>query len=74
MIAERIFKVKTLLDGYVVLCDDGEHHRTTRSLRVLSGVLIKDYVPSRIGRGADDITDTPEGRAFLATVNAQLQK
>lgn len=70
MVAERIYRVRGIV-GHVVLCDDGEYHRTTPSMRILSGVLAHDYVPRRIGRGAEDITDSSEGRALLATANAE---
>lgn len=69
MIAERIYAVKGVA-GYVALCDDGEYHRLTPSMRIMSGILVHDYVPRRIGRGAEDITDTPEGRALLGTANS----
>lgn len=68
MTAERIYTVRGV-SGYVALCDDGEYHRLTPAMRILSGALVHDYVPRRIGRGAEDITDTPEGRVILGTAN-----
>ena len=69
MKAERIFKVRGIV-GFIALCDDGEYHRMTPSMRIQTGVLVHDYVPRRIGRGAEDITDTPEGRVILGTANS----
>lgn len=69
MKAEKIFTVRTI-SGYVALCDDGEYHRLTPSMRIMTGALVHDYVPRRLGRGAEDITDTPEGRVLLGTANA----
>lgn len=68
MNAERVYTVRGIA-GYVVLCDDGEYHRLTPSMRIMTGALVHDYVPRRIGRGAEDITDTPEGRVLIGTAN-----
>lgn len=68
MNANRIFTAKGIT-GYVVQCEDGTYHATSKTLRILAAKIAQTYVSSHIGRGMTDITETPEGRVLLRTVN-----
>lgn len=72
MRADRIFTAKLIPGRYIVLCDDGEYRTASPALTMLTGPIQPDYVPKRIGRGVEDITDTPEGNVLLNTLNAAL--
>lgn len=72
MRADRIFTAKLIPGRYILLCDDGEYRTASPALTMLTGPIQLDYVPQRLGRGVEDITDTPEGNVLLNTLNAAL--
>lgn len=72
MRADRIYTAQLIPGRYIVLCDDGEYRTTSPALTRLTGPIQLDYVPQRLGRGVEDITDTPEGNVLLNTLNAAL--